>query len=187
MYDVDTLFVMRKSTWSEKSVDINEIINKYDPEHEYHPDLNMEKGRSVPGFNKDGRVRIGKLPIEDYLQGVITKILQTLDKTSKEITDAKLPPAKQKEIGELLNSMDTDFGIITDLVDLTAKNSIVHLLSTNMLDMKNRKDLLTPISFERVAAIKSKTPQELSEMLTSEDFLNELAEAGLIKYKCKTA
>ena len=53
-----------------------------------------------------------------------------------------------------------------------------------MLDMKNRNDLLTPISFEDIVGNKEDLRKALSEDLTTDEFLRTLAASELIELKC---
>lgn len=177
---------MRKQTWEKESIDLNTILSKYDSNHVPSESLNLTKGQTIIGFNKEARALVGKQPIEDYLQRVIVKLDQSLRKATEELTVPGLTKIKEKELQEYITSINTDFKILVDVVDHAAKNAIVDLISTNMQDKKNRKDLLTPISFARVASIKAKTQKELNELLESEEFLQELADAGLIEFKCES-
>lgn len=183
--DVDTLFVMRKEAWTKDTVNLNDVIRKYDPEHVDDPSLVLEKDKTIPGFTSEGRVFIGDFPMEEYMQDVIIKLYQSLETATKELSSKNTSKIREKELEEHIQSLNSDFELITDFVDSVINNSIVDLFSTNMLDEKNRKDLLTPISFARVSSVKAKTQQELSALLESDDFLQELSDAGLIEFKCE--
>lgn len=176
---------MRKETWSKDTVNLNDIIRKYDSEHVDNPNLVLEKGKTVPGFTSTGRIFIGDFPLEEYMQDVVIKLYQSLETATKELSSKGTNKIREKELEEHITALNSDFEIITDLIDSVINNSIVDLFATNMQDEKNRKDLLTPISFSRVSSVKAKTQQELSELLESDDFLQELSDAGLIEFKCE--
>ncbi len=165
-------------------MNLNSIISKYDGDHVSSPDLNLIKGKTVLGFNKNGRVKIGKLPLEDYLKGSAVALNKTVEVLTDELFNKKTVKARQLEIVKELEIVNEELNMITYAIDLSAKNAIVDLFNTNMIDTKNRKDLLTPISFARIASLKNKTEKELSELLESDEFLFELKEAGLIELEC---
>lgn len=172
-----------------ESVDLNWIISKYNKDHESHPELDLQKGKSVVGFDSsDGkRVFIGRLPIEDYLQRTVIRLNITLETLAEKLLSKSVTPRQKSEIEREIELINKDFDILTEVVDQASKNTIVALFSTNMRDIKNRKDLLTPISFKRVSSIKATSQKELGKLLESEEFLKELSDAGLIELKCKTA
>lgn len=88
-YDVDSLFVIKKSKFTGKDVDLNEIISKYDLEHTYDEALYLEKNISVPGFLENGeRSKIGgDLYTHQYLEGVLNKINQQVDAISTKLAN----------------------------------------------------------------------------------------------------
>ena len=53
-----------------------------------------------------------------------------------------------------------------------------------MRDMKNRTDLLTPISFDAIVRMRNDVAKELEEKLDDETFIERLIKSGLIKQKC---
>lgn len=95
--------------------------------------------------------------------------------------------AKYNERAEYLakiNILNGYLGQLVSTITLAAQNNIIHNFSTNMRDMKNRRDLLTPISFDDVIRIRAEIKDELAANLTNESFLRKLAAAGLIEIKC---
>lgn len=165
-YDVDTLFVIKKGQWEDEATNLNELLANYTEGYEDNDNLIIDKGQFV-GYNDEGPVMIDGQPLYAYLNDYIIKIHQRIE----ELTDTLFTGSKA-EASEARKKIDNHNKIletISKVADQAAKNAVVGLLSSNLANPKNRRDLLTPISFARVAAIKSKMQKELFELLSSKD------------------
>ena len=91
---------------------------------------------------------------------------------------------RKNQLVNNLTKLEKDADTISGLIEESAKNHIIDLFSKNMLDMKNRSDLLTPISFAAVKATRIETKKQLEELLTDDSFLKDLSKAGLIQILC---
>lgn len=182
-YDVDTLFVMRKQTYLGPDVDLNDSLALIDANHEYSEQLEMFYGKTVVGFKEDGPVVVEGKYLHNYLEGYIIKGHQLAENLASQL-DKAAGEGKKKQIIAELEELNKTLENFSEIADTSAKNHIVHLFSTNMRDMKNRSDLLTPISFNRIESLRSGSAKELSKLLDTEDFINDLQKAGLIKLKC---
>ena len=181
-YDVDTLFVIKKEKYTKDTVNLNNLLQKFDPTHKENPDLIVAKN-SVPGFSDNKELLFDGNKLHEYLIPMISKASSVL-KAKFDATRGMNVLEKRKaskEIEELEKSLDT----ISAIAAIAAKNAKVDLLSNNLRDIKNRKDLLTPITFTEALRIRHKVKGELREALTIDDkFLNNLQKNNLITIKC---
>lgn len=188
-YDVDSLFVIRKEKYSGQSVNLNDIVSLYLEEHIGElPALNLEKGKSVVGFDAKGAIKIEGLYLHQYLEKAVNQISKQIETLTNQLnpvsTGKKLGVAEQTTLRKQIEGLNTHLNLLADAAEASAKNHIIHLFSTNMLDLKNRQDLLTPISFKEVKGLRSETLKELSSLLETEDFIYDLQKAGLIELVC---
>lgn len=161
-YDIDTLFLMRKQSHSGDTLNLNEILNKYGMEA--NPLLNFEEG-DVYGFKTGKEDKINNVGVAHYLYGAISVIEAAMNSKRSEITKAK--GERRSALISQIEEMENDYYQIVDSIQQISKNAIVHTFSTNLRNIKNRKDLLTPISFARAAKVKSEVVKELKTTLPS--------------------
>lgn len=186
-YDVDTLFVIKKGQWEAETEDLNELLANYTEDYEDNENLIIKKGQFV-GYNDEGAVMVDGQPLYAFLNDYIIKIHQRIEKLTDTLFNGS--KAEASEARKKIDNHNKILETISKVADQAAKNAVVGLLSSNLANPKNRRDLLTPISFARVAAIKSKMQKELFELLSSKDeaameeFLNELEEAKMIEKIC---
>jgi len=186
-FDADSLFVIKKDKFKgEKPVDLNDVIDYHKEDHTYNKDLILTPNKSVLGFNNEEAIEIGSQYLHQYLEGVTSIINKQIDAATVELGAKPKPSAvRTAELVGRLKTLNEHATILSDVIDGAAKNHIVNLFSTNMVDMKNRSDLLTPISFESVKGLRSKTKANLEKLLEGdESFFNDLKNAGLIQLKC---
>ena len=193
-YDVDSLFVIKKESYDKKeSLDLNTILSEIDPTHKNNPDLVIEKGEFM-GYRGDKELYFDGKKMHEYLEHYIIELHKKVDTiVSKDLPESTSPKAK-KAAYERIKEINAKLDVLSETATIAAKNSIVHAFSKNMRDMKNRADLLTPISFESVVSNKKALQEELSELITVTEnvkkekdrkkFLDELVKAGLIKLNC---
>jgi hypothetical protein len=195
-YDVDSLFIMRKSQFKDKNpkgtitptVDLNTILSKYSDKHIINSEL-VITADSVVGFKgtnpaKADPVTVGGLFLHEYLEGKVIEMSNHTAALSRTLLTAKTPKEKSAITKQLTTAKD-DMSVIEDVIQQSIKNSIVDLYTTNMLDVKNRTDLLTPISFENVKGLRSVTKEKLLELLKDANFQTDLQNAGIIQKICQ--
>lgn len=103
-----------------------------------------------------------------------------MEELTKQINRRDVSELVKNKVDLELREHNKRIDTISALLEASAKNHIVDLFSTNMRDPKNRKDLLTAISFARVASLKTDAKQGLEKLLKTDQFLLELKQAGLI-------
>ncbi len=195
-YDVDSLFIMRKSQFKDKNpkgtitptVDLNTILSKYSDKHIINSEL-VITADSVVGFKgtnpaKADPVTVDGLFLHEYLEGKVIEMSNHTAALSRTLLTAKTPKEKSAITTQLTTAKD-DMSVIEDVIQQSIKNSIVDLYTTNMLDVKNRTDLLTPISFENVKGLRSVTKEKLLELLKDANFQTDLQNAGIIQKICQ--
>lgn len=178
MYDVDTLFIIKKKA-AEEDINLNDILQQYNVADTYDDNLIIKKGEYF-GYKNGAADMIEDLPLHEYLYSKV-------DAFEKEITyrrgrrQSTTDPAQKVLLNKELKAMEEAYFKLVDVAIESAKNSIVDLFSRNIADRKNRTDLLTPISFARIAALKSKnTSKFLSDLAKDSDLLNDLIEDGIV-------
>lgn len=176
---MDSLFVIKKSK-SDKDINLNTILSTIDPEHKSLDNLNLTK-QSVVGYPEDGTQFDGK-PLWDYLGKYINQGNKQIASLTAALISAT--PREALALETTLSTLNTALDTLTEFAQLAAKNDIVNNFSSNMVEMKNRKDLLTPISFEDVVANRSEMQANLVKELKDDSFIQLLASSGLIEIKC---
>lgn len=177
---MDALFVIRKSILKE-SANINSVLENLYGSFEHKPELVFFSKESL-GFSNNTPVLIEGHKLHDYLERHIVYASKQIEALSKSLLEAKFK--EEKGIKAQIKAVTDIQTKLIEWAQESAKNSIVHNFSTNMLDMKNRSDLLTPISFEDVVGNKEDLRKALAEDLTTTDFLRTLAASELIELKC---
>lgn len=186
-YDIDSLFVIRKEKYEKKSTDLNELLSLHLPEHKNSKHFVLEEGKTVPGFTNKGSIQIGNKNFHEYLDSAINQVSKKIETLTHQLAPAvgpKPPLARQTELRKQIEALTEHLNTFSEVAEASAKNHIVDLFSKNMLDMKNRTDLLTPISFKSVKALRSEKKEELSKLLTEDSFMYDLQAAGLIEIIC---
>ena len=145
-YDVDTLFIIRKESWKKPSFDLSPYISRYD---------SVDSDVTIPSGDIVGSSTVNNLPLHTYLETIILKYDQEIEDKRSQIS-SDLPASTKRELERELTSLTSSVDILTEIAQLSAKNAIVELFSSNLRNPKNRTDLLTPISFEQVASLKSR-------------------------------
>lgn len=152
-YDIDTLFVIRKREHEGLGVDLNKIIRKYDTSHTHTEALNYKDG-DVYGM-KD------KTEVPFYLEQKLEIIAEAMETDRKKLSSFSKDDTARGVLLEALKEMEEDYYLISEHIIYAAQNSIVDLFSTNLRDEKNRRDLLTPITFTRASNNKAELIEEL--------------------------
>lgn len=175
--DVDTLFVIKKSTWPANDTNIFPLVNKYSPTTEDSSAFSLSSSSFV-GFSAGSADIIDGQPLHYFLEDIVIQITQDIETKRKDLDNESTPLATKKAIEAELNLLNLEADLLTKVAALSAKNAIVHLFSSNLRDPKNRTDLLTPISFDMVAALRSDSFQEqvakLAPDLTEEEQVTAL-------------
>jgi len=179
-YDVDSLFVIKKEQ-VEEDIDINPFVKQVFPDHVATSKLIYKKGE-VLGYKNNEEQSFDGFKFYEFLNESIIEVTKQIEQITA--TKVNATAAQISAIEAQLTPLNNLFEKLTDWADIAAKNSVVHNLSTNMVDMKNRRDLLTPISFEDVVGLRGKIKEQISENLKDDDFLRKLASSGLIEIKC---
>ena len=179
-YDVDTLFVARKDYPNEK-LDLNDFLKEVDPQH-IDSDQFVIEAEEPYGYKNNEVVNINGYKLYE----VIDKYIVNLNKQLETLT-AQLKFANEHQasvIEEELNAKSIVLEKLSQVGESAAKNFIIHNFSENMRNMKNRTDLLTPISFEAVTRMRKEFQDELEQNLADETFIRKLIDSGLIKQIC---
>ena len=177
-YDIDTLFIISKSAATNK-LPIKDVLSKYfkNPKAE-----NIEEGVFV-GCDIDGSpLMVEGLPLHTYLENFISILENKVRDMRKDYLAATSKDVKAALALEL-DEMEQDLDTLLDTAIMSSKNNIVYLFSSNLRDIKNRTDLLTPISFERASSTLVDMQQDLKNLL--DEYLPKLVESGVIKKNCK--
>ena len=187
MYDIDTLFIMRKSKWGKESVDVHAIMKKYLVLPDDTTGVFKLSDKGFPGFkNNKEETFNNQHPAVVLEQALIAIDKYIIDISSKLRTETSR--AKKIEYEDALKLANLDFDVIHSALEVMVKNSIVHNFSSNLRNSKNRHDLLTPISFSRVGSVRSTLLNELhsklSEETVDEQLLKDLEKAGAFKLIC---
>jgi hypothetical protein len=135
-FDVDSLFLIKKDKLKE-DISLDTIISKYTKDK---TSLKFKKGDRI-GADKTIDM-VGGLKLTEYLErlvGIIDNAIQSIRSSDSSAAAA----------------MEDDLRTVASMYNIAAQNSIVHILSSNIRNIKNRKDLLTPISFARVSKMKA--------------------------------
>lgn len=181
-YDVDTLFIIKKKE-ADANINLNDILMRNNVATDYSEALIIKQGEYY-GF-KDGKQDIIEgLPFHDYLIDKLSQFEKEIKyvRSRREYTPDMI---KRVELNQKLKTMEEDYYKLIDIAQEAAKNSIVDLFSRNIADRKNRTDLLTPISFARVAGLKSVNIDEFyKDIAEDETLLKDLVEAGIITIQC---
>jgi hypothetical protein len=131
---------------------------------------------------------VGNKPFTDYLQIVNIEMNRTAQSIIEQMASPATPKKMVAALGSTLQEIEIDIKTISKALEIALKNKIVHLFSTNMLESRNRKDLLTPITFEAISSLKSDKIRQIQDIFKTqnsiEKFLENLNTAGLINYKC---
>jgi hypothetical protein len=180
-YDIDTLFVARKD-YPNETINLNELIKGIDPEHQDDPKLIVEANEPY-GFKNNELIDFDGYKLYEYLDKHILKVNKQLESLTKQLQGAS--ELQKEAIENAIEDKEKILQSLSDIAEYAAKNFIVHNFSTNMRNMKNRKDLLTPISFDKIITLRSELKKELSEKLDDDKFLQTLEESGLIKQICQ--
>lgn len=182
MYDVDTLFTLRKETWDREEVNLSELMGIYGQRPSV--DIILSKN-TVPGYNNGEAWEYEGKTLHDLINPYIDEAYRIVRELSRKLTNRDLSLLEKNAISKQLSEHTKYIDILSNALDISAKNTIVNLFVTNMRDVKNRQDLLTAISFARVSALKAETREGLEELLKTDEFLMELRQAGLIdEYIC---
>lgn len=168
-YDIDSLFVIRKEG-APSDIDLNSIASKYMPEHTYSETLNVMEGDYL-GAHEDIQT-VGKIKIANYLSDLA------------DIIEDRLTEARNNQATNLFE-IEADLQQVAKMGMLAAKNAIVHTFSSNLRAEKNRRDLLTPISFARVSSTRARLFNDLEQNL-KEGLLEDLMAAGIQDLEGKT-
>lgn len=177
-YDVDTLFILRKESWKYGETDLNDDLSYYGF---VKPGVDTKfTPKSVIGFDANGSKDYDGQQLHDYLQPFVEAAYLKIEELTKQINRRDVSELVKNKIDLELQEHNKRIDTISSLLEASAKNHIVDLFSTNMRDPKNRKDLLTAISFARVASLKTDAKQGLQNLLKTDEFLLELKQAGLI-------
>lgn len=168
-------------------MDLNDLVSSYLESHEYDNGLVLTSS-IMPGFGENGAVVIDGLYLHQYLDKAINQISKKIETLTNQLSVAdpalRLSVPKQAEIRKQIEGLNEQLNTLADVAESSAKNHIIDLFSKNMLDFKNRQDLLTPISFKAVKGLRSETLAELGKLLSNEEFINDLQKAGLIQLVC---
>lgn len=188
-YDIDSLFVIRKEKHEQNDVDLNDLVSLYYPEHsEYHEGLVFIKNKTVTGFNSEGPISINGLHVHQYLDKVMNQISKQIETLTGQLSPSdpklKLGIVQQTAVKKQIELLNEHLTLMANVAEASAKNHIVDLFSKNMLESKNRQDLLTPISFKSVKGLRSEMVSDLEEMLDDESFMEDLQKAGIINLIC---
>jgi hypothetical protein len=194
-YDVDTLFVMRKSKL-EEGADFNEMYKKYVNKRHTGSKALVFKPGDVAGFTgKDGAaVRMEGRSVERVLQTLLNKQVEEIQRLTKVIGDSSSTGQTKTEARRTILNIESEMQRVYKVLTAAAKNKIVDLFSSNLKDPKNRRDLQTPITTDRVSENKHSVREELEKLLSPKtsaiqqadtaEFLRLMSEAGLIKSIC---
>jgi hypothetical protein len=191
-YDIDTLFVIKKKRYKPKQAleSISDILNRQKLIYPKKGDaaLEYEEG-DVLGFKTDKRngdqftLRGRKVSLAEFLFANVKVLSSRIEDASRELTSETT--GKDRDSKQLkLKVMTKDLATLVELAEESALNAMVHIFSSNLRAEKNRSDLLTPITFGRVSALKSDIQNKLNDLVKTPEFIKELEEAGLIK-RCK--
>jgi len=183
-YDLDSLFVIRKETNRDpQTLDLNPMLKEINPAHKQDDALVVNPG-DVYGYSNGEPVLVNGSKLRDYLTQHIVLLTQQIATVSSQIPEASY--AERSLLNKQLSAMNDTLRKLTTITEVVAKNDIVHNFASNLLERKNRADLLTPISFDDILRVKSDVEAELATLLTPENlnFYQRLAASGLIQIKC---
>jgi hypothetical protein len=180
-YDIDTLFVARKD-YPNETINLNDFLREIDSEHQDSDNYIIEGGQPY-GYKDNVPVDINGYKLYEALDKYIIAVNKQLESFTKQLQNAT--ENQKVALEEAIKTKELVLEKISSIAESAAKNFIVHNFSTNMRDMKNRKDLLTPISFDKIITLRSELKKELSEKLDDDKFLQTLEESGLIKQICQ--
>jgi hypothetical protein len=180
-YDIDTLFVARKD-YPNETINLNDFLREIDSEHQDSDNYIIEGGQPY-GYKDNVPVDVNGYKLYEALDKYIITVNKQLESFTKQLQNAS--ENQKVALEEAIKTKELVLEKISFIAEAAAKNFIVHNFSTNMRDMKNRKDLLTPISFDKIITLRSELKKELSEKLDDDKFLQTLEESGLIKQICQ--
>jgi hypothetical protein len=188
-YDVDSLFVIRKEKYKGKDINLNDIVSLHLEEHVADlPQLRLEANKSIVGFDSKGAIKIEGMFLHQYLEVAMNQVSKKIETLTNQLSPSdpsmKLSIPEQSAVRKQIEGFNAHLTILSDVAEASAKNHIIDLFSTNMLDLKNRQDLLTPITFKAVKGLRSETLKELSSLLETDEFMYDLQKAGLIQLIC---
>ena len=179
-YDVDTLFVARKD-YPEETVDLNPMLKAISPDHVDSDNFIIEKGEPY-GYKNNTTTLINGYKLYEVLDNYLVTLNKQLESLTAQFKNAS--ELSKQVIENEITEKEEIFAKLSKIAETAAKNFIVHNFSQNMRDMKNRTDLLTPISFDAIVRMRNDVVKELEEKLDDETFIERLIKSGLIKQKC---
>jgi hypothetical protein len=181
-YDIDTLFVIKKEKFKTPfTVDLNDIISKYGLTS--YAGLTFDNGEYL-GFKDPQGDRINGVPVYEVLSSLVEELSRKIQSYTTSLSQiSRTESERRKEMYELLKTANSDLSQLISLTQSMVKNTIVHTFAKNIKAPKNRKDLLTPISFARVSNLRSDMKKALESDSLENDFITELENAGLL-IKC---
>jgi hypothetical protein len=179
-YDVDTLFVARKD-YPEETVDLNPMLKAISPDHVDSDNFIIEKGEPY-GYKNNTTTLINGYKLYEVLDNYLVTLNKQLESLTAQFKNAS--EFSKQVIENEITEKEEIFAKLSKIAETAAKNFIVHNFSQNMRDMKNRTDLLTPISFDAIVRMRNDVAKELEEKLDDETFIERLIKSGLIKQKC---
>ena len=179
-YDVDTLFVARKD-YPEETVDLNPMLKAINPDHIDSGNFIIEKGEPY-GYKNNTTTLVNGYKLYEVLDNYLVTLNKQLESLTAQFKNAS--ELSKQVIENEITQKEEIFAKVSKIAEAAAKNFIVHNFSQNMRDMKNRTDLLTPISFDAIVRMRNDVVKELEEKLDDETFIERLIKSGLIKQKC---
>lgn len=182
MYDVDTLFIIKKETNDKDAIDLNKILENYGLSDGNSDSLITKKGEYF-GFKED-EIDINGLSLHEYLFSKISELEDEIVYRRAKFSSATIKTEKAR-LNTELEQMEKDYYTIIDVAVASAKNAIVDLFAKNIADPKNRTDLLTPIYTRRVSSVKTKNVNDFyKDLAKDESLIKDLVDAGIITVQC---
>lgn len=184
-YDIDTLFIIGKRTFGKEKgspydetltgrINLNDYLSVGATETD---DLTYKEGEIV-GF-RDGKIQMikGKTVAEYLYEGA--RILS--EQIQRDIDKIGGKKGKERDtLNKAVQKAADKLEVLLHYAQDAAKNTAVHLFSSNLRDSKNRRDLLTPITFARVALLRSEVKKTFEKEILDETFIDSLVKAGLL-------
>jgi hypothetical protein len=171
-YDVDTLFIIRKELQKE-ATDLQLLVAEV--RDTTNLDLSIA-ANEVIGFKGEESHRVEGKYLHYFLEDIIILYDQKIETLRANVLNQTLTIQERKQLNNQLDVLTDSAKKLTDIARTSAKNHIVSLFSENLRDPKNRTDLLTPISFEQVASLKSRkvTEENVESLREADDSLMEM-------------
>lgn len=181
-YDIDTLFLIKKQKFEKDyTEDINLLAQKYGLT-QFDSELLKFVPGEYPGFSSKDGDSINGVPLSEIMAQLTDELSRKISTLTIEYaaTDRFTEGTKRDTLRKQINEANKDLQTLVELTHIVTRNAIVDLFSKNIKEPRNRKDLLTPISFARVSNLRSDMKKSLEQAILSEEFIDELHKAGLL-------